>query len=107
VFKNKDYDLTIVSHTEPMDIEIYARPDYYFDAPDPVMRALWAGVQATADPDEQAALLKAAQQRVAANAVNVFLFQLAKTGVADAGLRGLWLNSPTQANDMTGVSWAE
>ena len=86
VFKNKDYDLTIVSHTEPMDIEIYARPDYYFDAPDPVMRALWAGVQATADPDEQAALLKAAQQRVAANAVNVFLFQLAKTGVADARL---------------------
>ena len=25
VFKNKDYDLTIVTHTEPMDIDIYAR----------------------------------------------------------------------------------
>ena len=71
------------------------------------MRALWAGVHATADPDEQAALLKAAQERVAANDVNVFLFQFAKTGVADARIRGLWLNSPTQANDMTGVSWAE
>ena len=44
VFKNKDYDLTIVSHTEPMDIEIYARPDYYFDAPDPAdARALGRG----------------------------------------------------------------
>ncbi|HVH02501.1 MAG TPA: ABC transporter substrate-binding protein [Amaricoccus sp.] len=107
VFKNRDYDLTIVSHTEPMDIEIYARPEYYFNAPDPVMRALWSGFQATADPAEQAAILEAAQERVAANYVNVFLFQLAKTGVADAGLRGLWLNSPTQANDMTGVSWAE
>ena len=30
VFKGGDYDLTIVSHTEPMDIGIYARPDYYF-----------------------------------------------------------------------------
>ena len=39
--------------------------------------------------------------------VNVFLFQLAKTGVADARLQGLWANSPTQANDMTGVAWAE
>jgi peptide/nickel transport system substrate-binding protein len=107
VFKNKDYDLTIVSHTEPMDIGIYARPDYYFNYDDPVMRALWAGVDATADPGEQAAILQAMQERVAARYVNVFLFQLAKTGVADARIRGLWVNSPTQANDMTGVSWAE
>jgi len=107
VFKNKDFDLTIVSHTEPGDIEIYARPDYYFNYHDPAMRALWDGVQATADSEEQAGVLRAMQERVAANAVNVFLFQLAKTGVADARLRGLWVNSPTQANDMTGVSWAE
>jgi peptide/nickel transport system substrate-binding protein len=107
VFKNKDFGLTIVSHTEPLDIGIYARPDYYFGYDDPVMRALVAGVEATADPDEQAEILRAAQERVAQNFVNVFLFQLAKTGVADARIRGLWLDSPTQANDMTAVSWAE
>jgi peptide/nickel transport system substrate-binding protein len=39
--------------------------------------------------------------------VNAFLFQLPKTGVADARIRGLWANSPTQANDMTAVYWAE
>ena len=55
VFKGKDFDLTIVSHTEPMDIGIYARPDYYFGYDDAVMRALMAGVEATADPAEQAA----------------------------------------------------
>ena len=65
VFKNKDFDLTIVSHTEPMDIDIYARPDYYFGYDDPVMRALIAGVEATADPAEQAEILRAAQERVA------------------------------------------
>jgi peptide/nickel transport system substrate-binding protein len=107
VFKNKDFDLTIVSHTEPMDIGVYARPDYYFGAADPVIRALIAGVEATADPAEQAEILKAAQQRIAERFVNVFLFQLAKTGVADARLRGLWINSPTQANDMTAVAWSE
>jgi peptide/nickel transport system substrate-binding protein len=107
VFTNKDFDLTIVSHTEPMDIGIYARPDYYFGYDDPVMRALMKGVDATADPAEQAEILKAAQERIAERFVNVYLFQLAKTGVADARIKGLWENAPTQANDMTGVYWAE
>jgi peptide/nickel transport system substrate-binding protein len=107
VFKNRDFDLTIVSHTEPMDIGVYARPDYYFGYRDPVMRALMKGVDATAEPEEQKAILEAAQERIADRFVNVFLFQLAKTGVADARLRGLWPNSPTQATDLTGVFWAE
>ena len=107
VFKNHDFGLTIVSHTEPMDIGIYARPDYYFGYDDPAMRALMAGVEATADPAEQAKILRAAQERVASHFVNAFLFQLPKTGVADARLRGLWSNAPTQANDMTAVYWEE
>ena len=32
---------------------------------------------------------------------------LAKVGVWNADLRGLWQNSPIPANDVTGVSWAE
>jgi peptide/nickel transport system substrate-binding protein len=39
--------------------------------------------------------------------VNAYLFQLAKTGVAKAGIEGLWANSPTQANDLTGVRWTQ
>ncbi|HHC29464.1 MAG TPA: ABC transporter substrate-binding protein, partial [Rhodobacterales bacterium] len=38
VFKGKDFDLTIVSHTEPADINIYARPDYYFQYDNPSFR---------------------------------------------------------------------
>ncbi len=107
VFTGKDFGLTIVSHTEPLDIGIYARPDYYFGYDDAVMRALMKGLDATADVDERTQILRAAQERVAQNYVNGFLFQLAKTGVADARIQGLWENSPTQANDMTGVSWSE
>ena len=33
--------------------------------------------------------------------------QLAKTGVADARIRGLWENAPTQATDLTAVYWEE
>ena len=71
------------------------------------MRALIAGLDTTAAAEERGELLRAAQERIAAHQVNGFLFQLAKTGVADARIRGLWANSPTQANDVTGVHWEE
>jgi peptide/nickel transport system substrate-binding protein len=107
VFNGKDFGLTIVSHTEPLDIGIYARDDYYFGHRDPVMKALMHEFDRTADEADRTALLQAAQERVASQYVNAFLFQLAKTGVADARIRGLWPNSPTQANDMTAVYWEE
>jgi peptide/nickel transport system substrate-binding protein len=107
VFTGKDFGLTIISHTEPLDIWIYARDDYYFGTHDPVMKALMHEFERTADEADRNALLRAAQERVASQYVNGFLFQLAKTGVADARIRGLWPNSPTQANDMTAVYWEE
>ena len=36
-----------------------------------------------------------------------FLFELAKVGVENAKLKGMWENAPTQATDLTGVSWEE
>ena len=107
VFKGGDYDLTIVSHTEPMDIGIYARPDYYFRYDDPELQALMADYAVETDEARRAELLGEAQRRLADRQPVAFLFELAKTGVAAAGLEGLWANSPTQANDMTGVRWSE
>ena len=105
VFRGKDYGLTIVSHTEPMDIGIYARPDYYFQYDDPEFQAMNAELSSLADPQARATMLQAMQEHIADNYVNGYLFQLAKTGVADARIEGLWENSPTQANDLTGVRW--
>jgi peptide/nickel transport system substrate-binding protein len=107
VFTNKDFDLTIVSHTEPMDINIYARPDYYFQYDSAGFRQIMADLDLATDPAERTRLLHAAQTMIAEDYVNAYLFQLAKTGVANAKIEGLWLNSPTQANDLTGVSWTE
>ena len=107
VFKGKDFGLTIVSHTEPLDIGIYARDDYYFGRHDPVMQALMKNLNEVADPEDRNEILRAAQKHVADEQVNAFLFQWAKTGVANADLGGLWINGPTQANDMTGVFWKE
>ena len=105
--EGKDYDLTIVSHTEPMDINIYARPDYYFQYDNPDFQALMADLDIATDAGERSDLLKAAQQTIADDYVNGYLFQLARTGVANAKIEGLWVNAPTQANDLTGVRWVE
>jgi len=105
VFKATDYDLTIVSHTEPMDIGIYARDKYYFNYANPAFKEVISKLEVTADPEARSVLLKRAQEILADDAVNVFLFQLAKTGVWNAKLKGLWANMPTQALDLTGVYW--
>jgi peptide/nickel transport system substrate-binding protein len=107
VFKGKDYDLTIVSHTEPMDIDIYARDDYYFDYHSDAFKAIMEELNNTTDPAKRDELLGDAQRKIAEDAVNVFLFELAKTGVSNAKLKGLWANSPVQANDLTGVYWED
>ena len=105
VFRGKDFDLTIVSHTEPADINIYARPEYYFQYDNAGFQELMETLDVTAAPEARTALLQDAQKMIAADYVNGYLFQLAKTGVADSRIEGLWQNAPTQANDLTGVSW--
>ena len=107
VFKNKEFDLTIVSHTEPLDIDIYVRDDYYFGYDSPELKQVMTELAAAVDPLQRNALLGRAQRIIAEDAVNVFLFQLAKHGVWNAKVEGLWENSPVQANDLTQVRWVE
>ncbi len=107
VFRGKDYDLTIVSHTEPMDIGIYGRDDYYFDYQSEAFKTTLAKLDAAVEEGERYKLMAEAQRQIAEDSVNGFLFQLAKHGVWNAKLQGLWANSPVQANDLTEVSWSE
>jgi peptide/nickel transport system substrate-binding protein len=107
VFKNRNYDLTIVSHTEPADYATYARDDYYFDYHSDAVKALMDKLNLATDAETRNALIGDIQKKIADDAVNVFLFELAKTGVWNAKIKGLWANSPIQANDLTGVSWED
>ena len=107
VFRGKNFGLSIVSHTEPMDIGIYARPDYYFQYDNKDFQDLMATLNSTTDPDKRTELLQQAQTIISGDYVNGYLFQLGWPTVAKAGVQGLWTNAPTQATDLTGVSWAE
>ena len=106
VFKAKDFGLSIVSHTEPMDIGIYANPEYYFQYDNANFQDLMVELNATADPAGRSALLAKAQTIISEDYVNGFLFELAVATVAKSGVKGLWVNQPTAAVDLTVVSWA-
>lgn len=107
VFRGKDFGLTIVSHTEPMDINIYANPEYYFQYDNPAFQELMTTLNATSDPAKRTEMMGDAQRMISGDYVNGYLFQLAALSVAKAGVQGLWTNAPTQATDLTGVSWAD
>jgi peptide/nickel transport system substrate-binding protein len=107
VFSRTDYDATIISHTEARDLDIYARPKYYFNYHSDAYQALYKKFVETVDPKQQLQVVGEMQKKLAEDEPNVFLFALAKVGVAAAKLRGLWDNNPIPANDLTGVSWAE
>lgn len=107
VFRGKNFGLTIVSHTEPMDINIYANPDYYFQYDNPAFQELMTTLNATTDPASRTQILGDAQRMISGDYVNGYLFQLAALSVAKVGVQGLWTNAPTQATDLTAVSWAD
>ena len=105
VFKEKNYDLTVVAHTEANDLDRYARDGYYWNYNSPEFKAKWREVVAATDFAKRDELLKQAQRIIARDAVNGYLSQLAKSGVWKKELQGMWENAPTPAGDYAGVYW--
>lgn len=107
VFKAADYDMSIVAHAEPMDIDIYARDGYYFNYDNPEFDKVLEAIEASADPAEQERLYGEAQAILAEDVPALFLFVMPKLGVWDAKLKGLWENEPIPSNVLTDVYWEE
>lgn len=107
VFKAKDFDMTIVAHAEPLDIDIYARDAYYFNYKSPAFKTLIADISTTTDEAARFDKYRQAEKILAEDVPALFLFQLPKLGVWNAKLKGLWESTPIPSNDVTEVSWSE
>ncbi len=107
VLKAANYEMTIVAHAEPMDLDIYARDPYYFNYKNPEFNTVLQKVQETADPAEQAKYYGEAQKILADDVPSLFLFVMPKLGVWDGKLKGLWANEPIPSNVLTDVFWEE
>ena len=105
VYGQKAYDLTLISHVEPLDFGNFARPNYYWGYESAEFNALWARVQATIQPEERNRLMAEAQILVARDAVAAYLYQPTWITVANARLKGLWKDMPLFVNDLAALSW--
>jgi peptide/nickel transport system substrate-binding protein len=103
VYRQADYDMTVMGHAEPFDIGIYANPQYYFRYDNPKLRALLAEADASLDDNQRKALYEQVQRLIADEAVNVFLYN----GPYLVGMRhtvhNWWTNLPIPAIDVTRV----
>ena len=105
VYGQKAYDLTIVSHVEPLDFGNFARPNYYWGYESAAFNGLWARIQSTVQTDERHKLLAQAQRLVAEDAVSAYLYQPTWITVANARVKGLPKDMPIFVNDLSALSW--
>ena len=107
VFKQSQFDATIVAHTEARDLEIFARDKYYFNYNNAEYQALYKQYAQALTPADQIKVAEAMQRKLSADEPVVFLYALPKIGVWNAKLKGMWINDPMPVNPVAGVSWAD
>lgn len=105
VFEKKDYELTLILHVEPLDLNIYARSGYYFNYDSSDFRALWGRVLSASNELELNARLGEAQRKIAEDAVNVFLFMRPERNFVHKDLLGVWEGSPIPSFVLEDVYW--
>lgn len=101
----KNYDLTIVSHVEPFDLDNFTKPDYYWGYNNPKFNELFSRIKTTADVAERNKLLGEAQKLLADDAVLAWLYQPQWVTVANRRVQGLWKDMPVFVNDLSALSW--
>ena len=100
-----NFDLTVISHVEPLDFDRYADPAYYYGYDSKAYRDLLATYNSSTDAKTRLKLLGDIQRKLAADSVNVYLFQLPQFAVSNKRLKGLWSSSPVFANDLGALAW--
>ncbi|TDW21210.1 ABC transporter substrate-binding protein [Kribbella kalugense] len=100
VFKNADYDMSIIAHVEPRDLGAVFNAKYYTRYDDPTLQ----GYLAAADAGDEAAQvdnMKKAARRLSEQAAGDWLFLLPNLVVADKNIKGLPQNAITESFDLS------
>ena len=107
VFREADFDMSIIGHAEAWDIKNYANPKYYFRYDSPKFQALFAKSEVTVDDKARKEIYVEMQKLLVEEAPVVWLFMHPRLAVTKKGLQGLWKDLPASANDLSEVAWAK
>ena len=103
VFRNADFDLTVIGHAEPFDIDIYANPKYYFRYDNPKFQEMLKKAEMEPDPKLRRDLYVALQKMITEDAVNGFLFVLPSLPTMKKEVMNWWKDYPMTCQDVTEV----
>src|SRR6058998_3843177 len=107
VWREADYDLTIIGHAEAWDIENYAKPKYYFRYDSPEFQTLFKESEVTLDDKARRELYARMQKKLVEDAPVVWLYMHPRLVVAKKGVAGLWKDLPVPSADLSEVAWAK
>ena len=103
VFNHADYDLTVIGHAEPFDINIYAKPSYYFRYDSPKFQEMLKKAEMEVNPKVRKRLYITCQKIIAEDTVNGFLFVLPSLPTMRKEVMNWWKNYPMTVADVTEV----
>ena len=105
VWKEADYDLTIIGHAESWDIANYANPKYYFRYDSARFQELYRKSEMTMDEKARREQYVQMQRMLAEDAPVVFLYMHPRLAVSKKGVEGLWKDLPVPSADLSEVAW--
>jgi len=107
VWKDAEYDLTIIGHAEAWDIANYANPKYYFRYDNADFQKLFTESEITVDDKARRELYVRMQKKLVEDAPVVWLYIHPRLAVTKKGVQGIWTDLPLPAFDLSEVAWAK
>ena len=105
VYRNKNYDLTVILHAEPLDIFHFAEPAYYWQYDSERFRVLYGKARTAAEPKERLRWMGDVQKMLAEDSVHAWMFAPQYPSVFKRGLKGVWTQMPIFAVDLGALRW--
>ncbi len=105
VWKDANYDMSIIGHAEAWDIGNFANPKYYFRWDNAQFQKLFKESEVTVDDKKRRELYVKMQYMLADEAPAVWLFMHPYLVVAKKGVTGIWKDLPTPSFDLSEVAW--
>jgi peptide/nickel transport system substrate-binding protein len=105
VWREANYDMSIIGHAEPWDINNYANPRYYFRWDNAEFQRLFAESERTVDDTKRRDLYAQMQKMLVEEAPAVWLYMHPRLVVTKKGVTGIWKDLPIPALDLSEVAW--
>ncbi len=102
VYGSRDYDVTVVNHVEPRDIDNYGK-DYYWNYDNPDVTELIADAKVAPTPDEATELLTQAARQIAEDSPVDWLFLGADLTASTADVTGYPVNDTASRFDASDI----